>query len=76
GRNGSLLNHPPLRTGLATFTASGSSTTRPAEKGFSDYISDHLFRLDSKPLSGRFRYLQTKGMHPYVTDRMQKHSVR
>ena len=27
GRDSSLLNHPPLRTGLATFTASGSSTT-------------------------------------------------
>ena len=27
GRDRSLLTHPPLRTGLATFTASGSSTT-------------------------------------------------
>lgn len=28
GRNQSLLTDSPLRTGLATFTASGSSTTR------------------------------------------------
>ena len=71
GRDSSLLNHPPLRTGLATFTASGSSTTLSVLCEDSDCtLSFRLLRTRS-PMWGRFRYRQTQGVQSDVADRVQ-----
>jgi hypothetical protein len=51
GRDRSLLTHPPLRTGLATFTASGSSTTGVREGSAGHFTAGRPCPLAPKPQS-------------------------
>ena len=75
GRDSSLLNQPPLRTGLATFTASGSSTTQSVLcEDLDCTLSFRLLRTRS-PLRSRFRYRQTQGVQSDVADGVQQHPV-
>ena len=70
GRKEASRPPSPLRTGLATFTASGSRTTTGLVASLGCIALVYFSRLKS-PCWDRLGYLQTQGVYPPVTHRMQ-----